>query len=117
MRGDNRRLRRVRRTRAKISELGIERLTVYRTPQHIYAQIFDASGTSVIASASTLDKELCSVIKNSGNKDAAITVGEAIAKRAKAAGIEKVAFDRGGFKYHGRIQALAGAAREAGLQF
>lgn len=114
---NDKRLRRARRARAKIRELGVERLTIYRTPRHIYAQVFDASGAKVIASASTLDKELRGDIKNSGNKDAAAAIGKAIATRAKAAGVEKVAFDRGGFKYHGRVQALADAAREAGLQF
>ncbi len=117
MADNDKRLRRARRGRAKIRELAIERLTIYRTPRHIYAQVFDATGGNVIASASTLDKELRSDIKNSGNKDAAVTIGKAIAERAKAAGVEKVAFDRGGFKYHGRVQALADAAREAGLQF
>ena len=111
------RLRRARRTRAKIRELNVDRLTVYRTPRHIYAQIIDPTGGKVIASASTLDKELRESIKNSGNKDAAAAIGKAIAERAKSAGISKVAFDRAGFKYHGRIQALADAAREAGLQF
>ncbi len=117
MSDNDKRLRRARRSRAKIRELAIERLTVYRTPRHIYAQVFDASGGKVIASASTLDKELRGDIKSTGNRDAASAVGKAIAERAKAAGIEKVAFDRGGFKYHGRVQALADAAREAGLQF
>lgn len=117
MADNDKRLRRARRARAKIRELAIERLTIYRTPRHIYAQVFDATGSKVIASASTLDKGLRSDIKYAGNKDAATAVGKAIAERAKAAGVEKVAFDRGGFKYHGRVQALADAAREAGLQF
>ena len=117
MADNTKRLRRARRTRAKIRELNVDRLTVYRTPRHIYAQIIDATGGKVIASASTLDKELRESIKSSGNKDAAATIGKAIAERAKSAGISKVAFDRAGFKYHGRIQALADAAREAGLQF
>jgi large subunit ribosomal protein L18 len=117
MADNEKRLRRARRTRAKIRELKVDRLTVYRTPRHIYAQIIDPTGGKVVASASTLDKELRGSIKNSGNKDAAATIGKAIAERAKSAGISKVAFDRAGFKYHGRIQALADAAREAGLQF
>ena len=111
------RIRRSRKTRAKIRELGVDRLTIYRTPRHIYAQIIDSTGGNVVTSASTLDKELRASIKNTGNKDAAAAVGKAIAERAKAAGIDKVAFDRAGFKYHGRVQALADAAREAGLQF
>lgn len=117
MADNTQRLRRARRTRAKIRELGVERLTVFRTPRHIYAQVIDTTGGKVLASASTLDKELRGSIDKSGNKDAASVVGKAIAERAKAAGIERVAFDRAGFKYHGRIQALADAAREAGLQF
>ena len=117
MADNQKRLRRARRTRAKIRELAIDRLTIYRTPRHIYAQIIDATGAKVVASASTLDKELRGSIKNTGNKDAAAAIGKAIAERAKSAGISKVAFDRAGFKYHGRIQALADAAREAGLQF
>jgi large subunit ribosomal protein L18 len=117
MADNQKRLRRARRTRAKIRDLSVDRLTVHRTPRHIYAQIIDASGSKVVASASTLDKDLRSSIKNSGNRDAAMIIGKAIAERAKAAGIDKVAFDRAGFKYHGRVQALADAAREAGLQF
>ena len=117
MADNTKRLRRARRTRAKIRELAVDRLTIYRTPRHIYAQIIDSTGGHVVASASTLDKDLRSSIKNTGNKDAAAAIGKAIAERAKTAGIGKVAFDRAGFKYHGRIQALADAAREAGLQF
>ena len=117
MADNQKRLRRARRTRAKIRDLSVDRLTVHRTPRHIYAQIIDASGSKVVASASTLDKDLRGAIKNSGNRDAAMVIGKAIAERAKAAGIDKVAFDRAGFKYHGRVQALADAAREAGLQF
>ncbi len=117
MADNQKRLRRARRTRAKIRELAVDRLTIYRTPRHIYAQIIDATGGKVVASASTLDKDLRGSIKNTGNKDAAAAIGKAIAERAKSAGISKVAFDRAGFKYHGRIQALADAAREAGLQF
>lgn len=117
MADSEKRLRRARRARAKIQELGVNRLTVHRTPRHIYAQIIDSTGGKVVVCASTLDKELRSLIKNTGNKDAAAIVGKAVAERAKSAGVDKVAFDRSGFKYHGRIQALADAAREAGLQF
>jgi large subunit ribosomal protein L18 len=109
------RLRRARRARAKISELGAARLSVHRTSQHIYAQILSASGDSVLASASTLDGSLRS--GKTGNADAASSVGKLIAERAKAAGIDSVAFDRSGFKYHGRVKALAEAARESGLSF
>ncbi|WP_041522386.1 50S ribosomal protein L18 [Gilvimarinus agarilyticus] len=109
------RLRRARRARAKIRELGANRLSVYRTPRHIYAQIIAQDGASVLASASTLDKSLRS--GKTGNAEAAKAVGELIAERAKAAGITQVAFDRSGFKYHGRVKALADAAREAGLEF
>ncbi|MCP8900827.1 50S ribosomal protein L18 [Gilvimarinus xylanilyticus] len=109
------RLRRARRARAKIRQLGVTRLAVHRTPRHIYAQIIAQDGGSVLASASTLDKSLRSGA--TGNTDAAKAVGELIAERAKAAGITQVAFDRSGFKYHGRVKALADAAREAGLEF
>jgi len=109
------RLRRARRARAKISELGVNRLSVYRTPRHIYAQIIAQDGANVLASASTLDKSLRS--GKTGNAEAAKAVGELIAERAKAAGVTQVAFDRSGFKYHGRVKALADAAREAGLEF
>ncbi|TNF99100.1 MAG: 50S ribosomal protein L18 [Gammaproteobacteria bacterium] len=113
----DKRLRRAARTRLKIRELAIERLTVHRTPRHIYAQIIDNTGSRVIASASTLDKELRTDIEKTGNKDAAAAVGKAIAERAMKAGVTSVAFDRSGFKFHGRVRALADAAREAGLQF
>lgn len=109
------RLRRARRARSKIRELGVNRLCVNRTPRHIYAQIIGVDGGKVIASASTLDKDLRD--KASGNVDAAKVVGQLIAERAKAAGVSSVAFDRSGFKYHGRVKALADAAREGGLQF
>lgn len=109
------RLRRARRARAKIRELGANRLTIHRTPRHIYAQVIAADGGKVLASASTLDKSLRE--GKTGNAEAAKAVGTLIAERAKAAGVEQVAFDRSGFKYHGRVQALADAAREAGLQF
>lgn len=109
------RVRRARRARAKIRELGEVRLCVHRTPRHMYAQIIGVDGDKVLASASTLDKDLRA--GKTGNADAAVAVGKLIADRAKAAGVESVAFDRSGFKYHGRIKALADAAREAGLQF
>jgi large subunit ribosomal protein L18 len=109
------RLRRARRSRSHMRELGATRLCVNRTSQHIYAQIISGDGNQVLASASTLDKELRSGATS--NKDAAAKVGELIANRAKEAGVTKVAFDRSGFKYHGRVKALADAAREAGLEF
>jgi large subunit ribosomal protein L18 len=112
------RLRRARRARAKIRELGVHRLTIFRTPRHMYAQVIAADGEKVVVSASTLDKEIKSALNGpSGNIAAAANVGREIAERAKAAGIERVAFDRAGFKYHGRVKALADAARENGLQF
>lgn len=109
------RLRRARRARLKMRELGSNRLSVHRTSQHIYAQIVSADGAQVLASASTLDQSLRSGATS--NVDAAKAVGKLVAERAKQAGVEQVAFDRGGFKYHGRIKALADSAREAGLQF
>lgn len=111
------RLRRALRARAKIRELGAARLSVHRTPQHIYAQVTDAQGARVLASASTLEKGVRGGLKSTGNAAAAEAVGRLIAERARAAGVEAVAFDRSGFKYHGRIKALADAARAAGLQF
>ena len=114
------RLRRAARGRAKIRELGAFRLCVYRTPQHIYAQVIasGAAGDMVVASASTLDKTLRSNLGgHAGNSASAAAVGSAIAERARAAGVEKVAFDRSGFSYHGRVKALADAARAGGLQF
>jgi large subunit ribosomal protein L18 len=110
------RLRRAVRSRAKIRELKVLRLSVHRTPQHIYAQIFDAE-SKVLAAASTLQKDVRGDLKATGNVTAAAAVGKAIAEKAKAAGIKQVAFDRSGFKYHGRIKALADAARENGLEF
>jgi large subunit ribosomal protein L18 len=110
------RQRRARRTRARIALLRVPRLCVHRTPQHIYAQIIAPEGDRVVASASTLTKELRSGLKATGNVEAAAAVGKEIAARAKKAGIEQVAFDRSGFKYHGRVKALAEAAREAGLK-
>ena len=111
-----RRSRRAVKTRAKIRELGVVRLTVHRTPQHIYAQLFDAGGGNVLATASTVQEAVIKGLKGTGNIEAAKAVGRAIAERAKAAGVSKVAFDRSGFQYHGRVKALADAAREAGLE-
>ncbi len=111
------RLRRAKRTRAKIRELAVPRLTVHRTPRHIYAQVIDADGSRVLAAASTVGKDLRGDVKNGGNVDAATSVGKSIAEKAVAAGISQVAFDRAGFKYHGRVKALADAARENGLKF
>ncbi len=109
------RLRRARKARLKMRELETVRLCVYRSSQHIYAQVIAADGGKVLASASTLDKELREAA--TGNVDAAKKVGQLVAERAKAAGVTQVAFDRSGFKYHGRIKALADAAREGGLEF
>jgi len=109
------RLRRARRSRVKIHELRVHRLCVTRTNQHIYAQIIAPNGSEVLADASTLDETLRAGATS--NIDAAAKVGSLIAERAKAAGVEEVAFDRSGFKYHGRVQALANAAREGGLKF
>ena len=111
------RLRRARRTRAKIAELKAVRLTVYRSNCHIYAQIFSGCGTQVLAAASTAEAEVRSQIPSGGNIKAAVAIGKLIAERAKAKGIEKVTFDRSGFHYHGRVKALAEAAREGGLKF
>ena len=111
------RLRRARQTRLKIREIGAVRLTVHRTNSHIYAQTTSSGGDKVLAAASSLEKDLRAKLKNGGNKGAAEAVGQRIAEKAKAQGVEKVAFDRGGFKYHGRVKALAEAAREAGLKF
>lgn len=109
------RLRRARRSRVKIRQLGFDRLSVTRTPRHIYAQIIAADGAKVLACASTVEKDLRS--SATGNIEAAKRVGGLIAERAKAAGVQSVAFDRSGFKYHGRVKALAEAAREGGLEF
>ena len=113
----NTRLRRAKRTRAKIRELGRPRLTVHRTPRHIYAQVIAADGASVIAAASTVAKDVRGDVKHGGNVDAATAVGRLIAEKATAAGVSEVAFDRAGFKYHGRVKALADSAREHGLKF
>ena len=112
-----RRQRRAKKARAKIALKGTHRLSVHRTPRHIYAQVISPDSSTVVASASTVLKDLRSTLKGTGNREAAAAVGTLLAERAKAAGVEKVAFDRSGFKYHGRVQALADAAREAGLQF
>ena len=109
------RIRRAKRARAKIRELRTSRLCVNRTPRHIYAQIIAPEGDKVVATASTLEKDLRG--SKTGNTDAAVAVGKLIAERAKAAGITEVSFDRSGFKYHGRVKALADAAREGGLEF
>ena len=111
------RLRRARKGRAKISELAVNRLSVHRTPRHIYAQVIGPDGGTVLASASTLEQEVRKGVKTGGNVEAAAIVGARIAEKAKAAGIDTVAFDRSGFRYHGRVKALADAAREAGLKF
>jgi large subunit ribosomal protein L18 len=111
------RQRRALRARSRMRNLGVMRLCVHRTPRHIYAQIIAANGDRVVTSASTLDKELKGQVKVGGNVAAAKLVGNLIAKRAKQAGFSKVAFDRAGFKYHGRVKALADAARESGLEF
>lgn len=111
------RLRRAKSTRAHIRVLGVPRLSVLRTGQHLYAQLFSADGAVVIAAANTLQADVKEGLKSNKNTEAAARVGKFIAERAKAAGIEKIAFDRSGYRYHGRIKALADAAREGGLQF
>ena len=111
------RLRRARQTRLKIREIGAVRLTVHRTNVHIYAQITSPAGDKVLASASSTEKELRGSMKTGGTKKAAEVVGQRIAEKAKAAGIESVAFDRAGYRYHGRVKALAEAARAGGLKF
>ncbi len=110
------RLKRARRGRAKIKELRVMRLSVHRTPQHIYAQVFDPQ-SRVVAQASTVQKDIADGLKGTGNVEAAKAVGKAIAERAKAKGVTQVAFDRSGFRFHGRVKALADAAREHGLEF
>lgn len=111
------RLRRARRARAHIRDLGVPRLTVHRTPRHIYAQVIDADGNRVVATASTVQSELKGAVKSTGNVEAASLVGRRIAEKAVGAGVTRVAFDRSGFRFHGRVKALAEAARENGLQF
>jgi large subunit ribosomal protein L18 len=111
------RLRRAKQTRLRIAEQTALRLTIHRSNLHIYAQVIDATGSKVIVSASSLDKDLRSEVSSGGNVKAAAIVGKRIAEKARAKGVEAVAFDRAGYKYHGRVKALAEAAREAGLQF
>ena len=113
----NNRLRRARKTRAKIAELKVTRLSVHRTNTHIYAQIIAETGDKVIVSASTVEADVRKKVKNGGNIEAATVIGKLIAEKAKKAGVTTVAFDRSGYKYHGRIKALADAARENGLSF
>lgn len=111
------RLRRARKSRGKIARLEAVRLSIYRTPRHFYAQVFDQNGERVLACASTLNAGLRRKLKNGGNSEAAIAVGEMLAKNAIAAGVEKVAFDRSGYLYHGRVKAFADSARAHGLKF
>ena len=111
------RLRRARKARARIRELAANRLSVHRTPRHIYAQIIAPDGCTVLVSASTVEQDVRKNTRSTGNVEAAAIIGARIAEKAKAAGIDTVAFDRSGFRYHGRVKALADAAREAGLKF
>ncbi len=111
------RIRRATKSRSKMKELGVNRLVVNRTPRHIYAQVISAEGGKVLASASSVEKDAKAATKTTGNVDSAKAVGALIAERATKAGVSSVAFDRSGFKYHGRVKALADAARESGLQF
>jgi large subunit ribosomal protein L18 len=111
------RIRRARRTRAHIKDIGAMRLCIHKTPRHIYAQIISPEGNTVLASASTLDKDVRKDVDKTGGATAATVVGKVVAERAKSAGVTRVAFDRSGFKYHGRVKALAEAAREGGLEF
>jgi large subunit ribosomal protein L18 len=111
------RSRRARQTRIRIAQQRANRLVVSRSNSHIYAQIIAPTGDKVLASASTVEVDVRKDVKNGGNKAAAATVGKRIAEKAKALGIDAVAFDRSGYKYHGRVQALADAAREGGLKF
>jgi large subunit ribosomal protein L18 len=113
----DKRLRRAAKTRVRIREQAVARLTVHRTAQHIYAQVIDGGGGKVLAAASTVQKDVSKELKGTGNVEAAKAVGRTIAAKAKAAGVTRVAFDRSGFQYHGRVKALADAAREAGLEF
>ena len=111
------RIRRAARARPMMREQGVTRLVIHRTPRHIYAQVIAPNGSEVLAAASTVEKAIREQVKYTGNKDAAAVVGKLVAERALEKGIKDVAFDRSGFKYHGRVQVLADAAREAGLQF
>jgi len=117
MNKSNSRLRRAKKTRSKIAALKAHRLCIYRTPRHIYAQVIAPSRSETLVSASSIEAEVRTAVKYTGNVDTAKVVGQKIAERAKEKGIENVAFDRSGFKYHGRVKALAEAAREAGLKF
>jgi large subunit ribosomal protein L18 len=117
IRKKDRRLRRATKTRAHIRSIGVARLSVHKTPRHIYAQLTDAQGAKVLAAASTVQTAVKGDLKGTGNVEAAKAVGRAIAERAKAVGVTKVSFDRAGFRYHGRVKALADAARESGLEF
>ncbi len=111
------RLKRALKLRCKIKKLNVNRLTIHRTSQHIYAQVLSVDGKVTVASASTVLSDIKTKVKNTSNIDAATAVGKLVAERALAAGVQEVAFDRSGFKYHGRVKALADAAREAGLKF
>ena len=111
------RLRRAKKARAHIRRLGVPRLTVHRSGRHIYAQVIAAEGGNVIAAASTVQKDLRAGLTSTNNKDAAKAVGKAVAEKAVAAGVSDVAFDRSGYRYHGRVAVLADAARESGLKF
>ena len=111
------RLRRAKSTRARIRILGVPRLSVLRTGQHVYAQLFSADGSKVLAAANTTQADVREGLKSGKNTEAAAKVGRTIAEKAKASGIDTIAFDRSGYRYHGRIKALADAAREGGLQF
>ncbi|MDD4915050.1 MAG: 50S ribosomal protein L18 [Methylococcales bacterium] len=111
------RLKRALKLRSKIKKFDVNRLTIHRTSQHIYAQVLSTDGKSTLASASTVQADVRNAVKNTSNINAAIEVGKAVALKAIAAGVTEVAFDRSGFKYHGRVKALADAAREAGLKF
>jgi large subunit ribosomal protein L18 len=111
------RLRRAKKARAHIRRLGVPRLTVHRSGRHIYAQVITAEGGNVVAAASTVQKDISAGLTSTSNKDAAKAVGKAVAEKAVAAGISNVAFDRSGYRYHGRIAELADAARESGLKF
>lgn len=111
------RLKRALRQRSKIKQLGVNRLTVHKTSQHIYAQVLSADGKTTVASAATTQAAIKGAVKYTGNVEAASEVGKQLAEKALAAGVTEVAFDRSGFKYHGRVKALADAAREAGLKF
>lgn len=111
------RLRRAKRARAKIRELGVTRLCIHRTPRHIYAQIIASNGSEVLAAASTVETDIRNADGYTGNIAAAVSVGRLVAERAVEKGIKQVAFDRSGFRYHGRVKALADSAREHGLEF